>query len=110
MVASLSMTWVATRAAGYTAFALLTASVALGLLLSSPLRPTRWPRFATTELHRFVTLLTLLFIAIHVLGVAGQLHRLQPVRRPGAVHQQLPAGVDGARDRLRLPGGRLVGQ
>ncbi len=67
MVASLSMTWVATRAAGYTAFALLTASVALGLLLSSPLRPTRWPRFATTELHRFVTLLTLLFIAIHVL-------------------------------------------
>src|SRR6266540_2056032 len=67
VVASLSMTWVATRAAGYTAFALLTASVALGLLLSSPLRPTRWPRFATTELHRFVTLLTLLFIAIHVL-------------------------------------------
>src|SRR6266498_1372792 len=37
VVASLSMTWVATRAAGYTAFALLTASVALGLLLSSPL-------------------------------------------------------------------------
>lgn len=67
VVASLSMTWVATRAAGYTAFALLTASVALGLLLSSPLRPTRWPRFATTEPHRFVTLLTLLFIAIHVL-------------------------------------------
>jgi sulfoxide reductase heme-binding subunit YedZ len=67
VVASLSMTWVATRAAGYTAFALLTASVALGLLLSSPLRPTRWPRFATTELHRFVTLLTLVFIAIHVL-------------------------------------------
>jgi hypothetical protein len=61
------MTLVATRAAGYTAFALLTASVALGLLLSSPLRPIRWPRFATTELHRFVTLLTLLFIAIHVL-------------------------------------------
>jgi methionine sulfoxide reductase heme-binding subunit len=67
VVASLSMTWVATRAAGYTAFALLTASVALGLLLSSPLRPTRWPRFATTELHRFVTLVTLVFIAIHVL-------------------------------------------
>src|SRR6266511_1253652 len=67
VVASLSMTLVATRAAGYTAFALLTASVALSLLLSSPLRPIRWPRFATTELHRFVTLLTLLFIAIHVL-------------------------------------------
>jgi sulfoxide reductase heme-binding subunit YedZ len=67
VVASLSVTWVATRAAGYTAFSLLTASVALGLLLSSPLRSSRWPRFATTELHRFVTLLTLVFIAVHVL-------------------------------------------
>jgi hypothetical protein len=67
VIASLSITWVTERAAGYTAFALLTASVALGLLLSSPLRSTRWPRFATTELHRFVTLLTLVFIAVHVL-------------------------------------------
>jgi hypothetical protein len=67
VVASLSLTWVTTRAAGYTAFALLTVSIALGLLLSSPLRSARWPRFATTELHRFVTLLTLIFIAIHVL-------------------------------------------
>jgi hypothetical protein len=32
-----------------------------------PLRSTRWPRFATTELHRFVTLLTLVLIAVHVL-------------------------------------------
>jgi hypothetical protein len=61
-----SLTWVTTRAAGYTSFALLTASVALGLLLSSQWRSARWPRFATTELHRFVTLLTLVFIAIHV--------------------------------------------
>ncbi len=61
-----SLTWVTTRAAGYTSFVLLTASVALGLLLSSQWRSSRWPRFATTELHRFVTLLTLVFIAIHV--------------------------------------------
>jgi methionine sulfoxide reductase heme-binding subunit len=67
VVADVSLTWVTTRAAGYTAFLLLTASVALGLLLSSPLRSARWPRFATTELHRFVTLLTLVFIAVHVL-------------------------------------------
>jgi hypothetical protein len=60
-----SLTWVTTRAAGYTSFVLLTISVALGLLLSSQWRSTRWPRFATTELHRFVTLLTLVFIAIH---------------------------------------------
>jgi hypothetical protein len=67
VVASISLTWVTTRAAGYTAFALLTLSVALGLVLSSPLRSKRWPRFATTELHRFVTLLTLVFIGVHVL-------------------------------------------
>lgn len=69
MLASLSLTWVSARAAGFTAFGLLTASVALGLVLSSPLRSERWPRFATTELHRFVTLLTLVFIAVHVLVV-----------------------------------------
>jgi hypothetical protein len=67
VVASISLTWVTTRAAGYTAFTLLTLSVALGLVLSSPLRSKRWPRFATTELHRFVTLLTLVFIGVHVL-------------------------------------------
>jgi hypothetical protein len=67
MVASTSLTWVTTRAAGYTAFALLTASVSLGLVLSSSMRSARWPRFATTELHRFVTLLTLVFIGVHVL-------------------------------------------
>jgi hypothetical protein len=66
VVASVSLTWVTTRAAGYTAFALLTLSVALGLALSSSLRSTRWPRFATTDLHRFVTLLTLVFIGVHV--------------------------------------------
>jgi hypothetical protein len=69
LLASLSLTWVSARAAGFTAFGLLTASVALGLVLSSPLRSERWPRFATTELHRFVTLLTLVFIAVHVLVV-----------------------------------------
>lgn len=67
MVASISLTWVTTRAAGYTAFALLTVSVSLGLVLSSPIRSHRWPRFATTDLHRFVTLLTLVFIGVHVL-------------------------------------------
>jgi len=69
LLTSLSLTWVSARAAGFTAFGLLTASAALGLVLSSPLRSERWPRFATTELHRFVTLLTLVFIAVHVLVV-----------------------------------------
>ena len=69
MLASLSLTWVTARAAGFTAFALLSASVALGLVLSSAVRSERWPRFVTTELHRFATLLSLVFIAVHVLVV-----------------------------------------
>jgi len=75
-----SLTWVATRAAGYTSFALLTVSVSLGLLLSSQWRSSRWPRFATTELHRFVTLLTLVFIAIHVIvALLDRFIRFRPV-------------------------------
>jgi sulfoxide reductase heme-binding subunit YedZ len=69
VLASLSLTWVTARAAGFTAFALLSSSVALGLVLSSPVRSERWPRFVTTELHRFATLLSLVFIAVHVLVV-----------------------------------------
>jgi sulfoxide reductase heme-binding subunit YedZ len=69
VLASLSLTWVTARAAGFTAFALLTGSVALGLVLSSPVRSERWPRFVTTELHRFATLVSLVFIAVHVLVV-----------------------------------------
>jgi Ferric reductase like transmembrane component len=75
-----SLTWVTMRAAGYTSFALLTASVALGLLLSSQWRSVRWPRFATTELHRFVTLLALIFIAIHVLvALLDRFIRFRPI-------------------------------
>jgi uncharacterized protein YciI len=38
----------------------------MGLRWRSP----RWPRWATTELHRFVTLLTLVFLGLHVLLLA----------------------------------------
>ena len=76
----ISLTWVTTRAAGYTSFVLLTASVALGLLLSAQWRSRRWPRFATTELHRFVTLLTLVFIGIHItVALLDRFIRFRPV-------------------------------
>jgi DMSO/TMAO reductase YedYZ heme-binding membrane subunit len=37
----------------------------LGLLLSLKTHSARWPRFITNELHRHVTLLSLVFIAVH---------------------------------------------
>lgn len=63
-----AVTWDVARAAGLVAYLFLTASVALGIALSLGWRTTRWNRFVTNEVHRFVTLLALLFLVLH--GVA----------------------------------------
>jgi DMSO/TMAO reductase YedYZ heme-binding membrane subunit len=65
-----TLTWEIARAGGFMAYGLLTASVAIGLVVSLKWRSPRWTRFITTELHRFVTLLALVFTAIHTLMVA----------------------------------------
>jgi predicted ferric reductase len=65
-----TITWEAARASGFVAYALLTASVAVGLALSLGWRSPRWPRFVTSETHRFVTLLALIFTGLHSLSVA----------------------------------------
>jgi predicted ferric reductase len=64
-----AVTWDVARAGGFTAFLLLTLSVALGLALSLQLQAPRWPRLINNELHNFVTIVTLVFIGIHVLAV-----------------------------------------
>lgn len=69
MIAWNSVTWDVARAGGFVAYGLVTASVALGLLVSMKWRSTAWPRFLTTEVHRFVTLLALVFTGIHTLAV-----------------------------------------
>jgi methionine sulfoxide reductase heme-binding subunit len=58
--------WYVARAGGILAYALLSGSVILGLLLSGRARLPRWPRFALEDVHRFVGLLTGTFIVIHV--------------------------------------------
>lgn len=65
-----TVTWDTARAAGFVAYALLSASVALGIALSLFWRSPRWPRFVTNETHRFLTLLALIFTGIHTLAVA----------------------------------------
>ena len=59
------LVWYVDRAAGYTALVLLTASIVLGLLLSLKVASPRWPRFLTNDLHQHITLMALVFIAIH---------------------------------------------
>ena len=63
-----NLTWVAARASGILGYLLVTASVSLGLLLSLKIRTTSWPRYVTTEVHSRITLMALVFTAVH--GVA----------------------------------------
>lgn len=65
-----SITWEIARTGGFVAYVLLTASVAFGLALSLGWKGRRWTRFVTNEVHRFITLLALVFTAIHSLAVA----------------------------------------
>jgi predicted ferric reductase len=60
------VTWTVARAGGMTAYSLVTASVVLGLALSMRWQRPNWPRLITNELHSFVTLLSLVFVAVHV--------------------------------------------
>jgi sulfoxide reductase heme-binding subunit YedZ len=58
--------WSTARAAGLVAYALLTGGVLLGVLLAGRARLPRWPAFAVTDVHRFVSLLTGAFVVLHV--------------------------------------------
>ena len=64
-----TLTWEIARVGGMLAYVLVTASVALGLLLSLKATSENWPRFITNELHRFVTLVALVFTGLHTLAV-----------------------------------------
>ncbi len=75
--------WYLTRGTGIVALLLLTASVALGVLTTSRWRTPRWPRFALSAVHRNLTLLTLVFIVVHV--VTTVLDGYAPIRLVDAV-------------------------
>jgi predicted ferric reductase len=57
--------WYTARAGGMLAYVLLSASVAVGLLLSGRARLQRWPRFALEDVHRFLGILAGTFIVVH---------------------------------------------
>jgi predicted ferric reductase len=65
VIASTVVTWYVARAGGIVAFALLTATVLVGITLSGRARLARWPRFAVEDVHRFVGVLTGAFVAVH---------------------------------------------
>jgi methionine sulfoxide reductase heme-binding subunit len=62
--------WYAARAAGITAYVLLSGVVLLGLTMAAKKPFAQWPRFTVEDVHRFGGLLVGSFVAIHVVTVA----------------------------------------
>jgi sulfoxide reductase heme-binding subunit YedZ len=60
--------WFATRGAGAVSLLMFTASVALGLVTVARFQAAGWPRFFNYELHRRISLLSIVFLAIHILA------------------------------------------
>ncbi len=62
-----SLLWYATRGAGIASLLMLTGVVALGVLTAVRWQRPGWPRFLSAEFHQAVSLLTLVFLGIHIL-------------------------------------------
>lgn len=58
--------WYATRGAGAVTLILLSTVVVLGILSTQRVESQSWPRFLTTGLHRNLALMTLVFLALHI--------------------------------------------
>ncbi len=58
--------WYATRASGYTALVLLSATVAVGLVTSLRRSGRNWPRFVVQSVHRDLSLLVVVFLLVHI--------------------------------------------
>jgi sulfoxide reductase heme-binding subunit YedZ len=58
--------WYATRASGIVALILLTLTMVLGLVTTSRPRARNWPGFAQQEIHRRISIMAVVLVAIHV--------------------------------------------
>jgi methionine sulfoxide reductase heme-binding subunit len=67
MLTSGTALWYASRATGVVSLVLLTAVVVLGILVSRQARLPGLPRFAGLGLHRYLSMLAVGFVAVHVL-------------------------------------------
>jgi methionine sulfoxide reductase heme-binding subunit len=60
--------WYASRATGIVALVLLTATFVLGILVNRQGRLPGLPRFAITDLHRNLSLIAVVFTAVHIVS------------------------------------------
>ncbi len=59
--------WYTTRASGIMTLILLTATMVLGLVTVTRAKGRNWPGFVQQELHRRISIMAMVFLAIHVL-------------------------------------------
>jgi len=81
--------WYLTRGTGLVTLVLLTASVVLGILQVKRWSSERWPRFVTAGLHKNISLLSVVFLAVHIgstvvdgFAPIGWLDAVVPFRSP----------------------------
>lgn len=60
--------WYASRATGLVSLVLLTAVIVLGTVAGARVSSRAWPRFAIAALHRNLSLLALMFVAVHAVA------------------------------------------
>ncbi len=65
-----SVYWYLTRATGWVSLLLLTLTMVLGVIDVSRWSSASWPRFVLDSLHRSVSLLVLVFLALHIVTAA----------------------------------------
>ncbi len=58
--------WFASRATGLVSLLLITGTVVLGASHAGRATSTRWPRFTVHAVHRNLSLLTLVFLVVHI--------------------------------------------
>jgi sulfoxide reductase heme-binding subunit YedZ len=61
-----TLLWYTTRGAGAVTLVLLSAVVVLGILSVLRVQSAGWPRFLTVGLHRNLALMTIVFLALHI--------------------------------------------
>jgi hypothetical protein len=88
-VTSQKAMWFASRGTGIVCLLLLTVSVVLGIVTTVRFETSQWPRFVIEGLHRNVSLLILVFIALHVVTTVmdgyvkiGYLNAVVPFHSP----------------------------
>jgi sulfoxide reductase heme-binding subunit YedZ len=79
--------WYTTRAAGTVTLVLLSAVVILGLLARMRVTTRRWPRFLTVALHRNIALMSVVFLAVHIVTAI-----VDPFTHLGVIAAVVPFG------------------